>query len=54
MDGLQHGAGFILTVEGGSLHSLEGYSFEEPWPTEVRTFSLEYTRDPRDFSIFES
>jgi hypothetical protein len=54
IDGLEHGAGFLLTVESGFLLSLEGYSFEEPWPTDVRAFTLEYTQDPRDSSIFES
>src|SRR5690348_4348570 len=27
--GLQHGAGFLLYVEGGLLSMLEGYSYEE-------------------------
>lgn len=31
VDGLEHGAGFLLFVRGGRLAALEGYSYEEPW-----------------------
>lgn len=43
--GLKHGAGFVLYVEGGLLHMLEGYSYEETWPARVVEFSLRYS-DP--------
>lgn len=43
--GLKHGAGFLLYVEDGLLHMLEGYSYEEAWPPEALGFSLSYT-DP--------
>jgi hypothetical protein len=31
VDGLQHGAGFVLFVENGVLDMLEGFSYDEPW-----------------------
>ena len=32
LDGLRLGAGCVLFVRGGKLRTLEGYTFEEPWP----------------------
>jgi hypothetical protein len=32
IDGLEHGAGFVLFVQDGVLDELEGFSFAEPWP----------------------
>jgi hypothetical protein len=48
MEGLEHGAGFLLTIAEGYLHELEGYSFEEPWPAPVTGSSLSYNQVPRD------
>jgi hypothetical protein len=31
IEGLEHGAGFVLFVENGRLHMLEGFSYGEPW-----------------------
>jgi hypothetical protein len=31
IDGLEHGAGFVLFVTDGVLHMLEGFSYDEPW-----------------------
>ena len=45
IDGLQHGAGFILYIQGGFLDALEGYSFDEPWPSEIERFTLTFN-DP--------
>jgi hypothetical protein len=42
LDGLTHGAGFVLFVRGGMLSMLEGFSYDEPWPNEIRGFSLRY------------
>lgn len=39
---LNHGAGFLLYVEGGALHMLEGYTYDEPWPQLVHSFGLSY------------
>ena len=48
VDGLRHGAGFVLFVRGGRLDVLEGYSYEEPWPKEISGFKLTYQREPRE------
>jgi hypothetical protein len=53
LDGLQHGAGFVVFVRGGRLATLEGYSYDEPWPTEVRSFRLTYQREPRELQLPE-
>lgn len=45
--GLKHGAGFLLYVDQGLLHFLEGYSFEEPWPECIHEFFVEYTSPDR-------
>ena len=43
--GLAHGAGFVLFIRGGRLDNLEGFTYDEPWPDEIRRFSLKYS-DP--------
>lgn len=48
LDGLKHGAGFVLFVRNGCLAMLEGYTYEEPWPQEVRNLKLTYQREPRE------
>ena len=53
VNGLEHGAGFVIYVRGGRLDTLEGYSYEEPWPEEIRTFKLTYQREPRDLRLPE-
>jgi hypothetical protein len=50
ISGLQHGAGFVLFVRGGVLHTLEGYTYDEQWPAEISSFSLQYWKTPRDLS----
>lgn len=44
--GLKNGAGFLLYVRKGLLHMLEGYSYEEDWPEEVRDFNVFYDSGP--------
>jgi len=39
IDGLQHGAGFLLIVEDGMLDMVEGCTYVEPWPDRSRAFS---------------
>jgi hypothetical protein len=49
--GLEHGAGFVLFIEDGYLATLEGYTYDEPWPRDEREFSLRYTAERgRDLS----
>lgn len=45
--GLEAGVGFVLYIEQGLLHVLEGYTFDEPWPQEVQSFSLAYSEPTR-------
>lgn len=42
LDGLEHGAGFLLFIQDGFLSMLEGYSYEEPWPEQPVKFTLSY------------
>ena len=54
IEGLAHGAGFVLFVNDGYLDFLEGYSFDEPWPERVRGFSTRYvTGDERDMRVLK-
>lgn len=51
IEGLEHGAGFLLFVRGGRMTMLEGYSYEEPWPQEIRNVTLSYRREPRELGL---
>ena len=46
--GLQHGAGFLLFVKDGILEMLEGYTYDEPWPSQISTFEVSYVNGARD------
>ncbi|MGH9498025.1 MAG: hypothetical protein ACRD3L_02685 [Terriglobales bacterium] len=41
-DNVSHGLGFLLYVKDGALGMLEGYTYEEPWPVDVRGLVLTY------------
>lgn len=41
--GLHYGAGFLLSVSGGRLDVLEGSSYEEQWPKNIRNFRAYYS-----------
>jgi hypothetical protein len=49
MEGLRHGAGFVLFIDNGVLAMLEGFTYDEPWPQDISTYKLKYagegTRD---------
>jgi hypothetical protein len=50
IDGLEHGAGFVLYVQQGLLTLLEGYTYDEPWPDRIAGFKLRHlTGDERDW-----
>jgi hypothetical protein len=51
IEGLQYGAGFVVFVRSGRLDTVEGYSYEEPWPKEIRGFRLSYQREPRELDL---
>ena len=42
IDGLRNGAGFTLFVRDGYLEMLEGYTYDEPWPTNTSRVALTY------------
>jgi hypothetical protein len=44
IDGLEHGAGFVLWLEDGWLSCLEGFSYAEPWPDTASRFSVRWER----------
>jgi hypothetical protein len=51
IEGMAHGAGFVLFVEHGRLSMLEGYSYDDPWPDTITSYALEYdTGDKRDWT----
>lgn len=39
---LKHGAGFVLFIRKGGINMLEGFTYGEPWPRDVRSFYLYY------------
>lgn len=47
IEGLQHGAGFVLFVRGGRLDSLEGFTYGEQWPEDIDSFKLTYQAKER-------
>lgn len=54
VDGLENGAGFVIFVRGGRLDSLEGYTYEEPWPQQIHRFTLDYIGEPRQLDLPEA
>ena len=42
-DNVKHGLGFLLYVKDGALSMLEGYTYDEPWPDDVRGLVLTYS-----------
>jgi hypothetical protein len=42
IDGLQHGAGFLVFIDDGVLTMLEGVSYGETWPQTVSKYELRY------------
>lgn len=51
IDSLECGAGFLLWIKDGVLNFLEGYTYDESWPTEVGDFELQYiTGNSRDLA----
>jgi hypothetical protein len=40
IEGLRHGAGFLLLVRNGVLSKLEGFAYREEWPPKVDRFNV--------------
>jgi hypothetical protein len=54
VNGLKHGAGFVVFVRGGYLDMLEGHSYDEPWPEQIEEYEIQYTSEgPRDVASLE-
>jgi len=50
--GLRHGAGFVLFLRDGYIDTLEGFTYDEPWPSSTEGFSLSYRGGGnRDWSL---
>lgn len=44
------GAGFLLWIQDGVLCTLEGYTYDEPWPISVNSFEVKYiSGEERDY-----
>jgi len=41
---LKYGAGFLLYIKDGKLEMLEGYSYDEEWPSKIANFDLKKIR----------
>jgi hypothetical protein len=51
---LSSGAGFLLYIKNGVLDILEGYSYDDPWPSSIGSFKLKYvSREQRDWNALE-
>jgi hypothetical protein len=42
INGLKHGAGFVLFIEDGRIETLEGFTYDEPWTQDFHGFRLYY------------
>ncbi|MBA2718651.1 MAG: hypothetical protein H0U52_05295 [Chloroflexi bacterium] len=40
IEGLEHGAGFLLFIADGVLQVLEGFAYDEPWPVRVEQYRV--------------
>ena len=40
IEGLERGAGFVLFVEDGVLDTLEGFTYDEPWPDVIGRYEV--------------
>lgn len=51
IEGMAHGAGFVLYVEHGRLSMLEGYGYDDPWPSTITAYTLKYSAgEERDWA----
>ncbi len=47
VEGVKHGAGFVVLIDNGYIDMLEGYTYDDPWPDQVTGFTLSYV-DPAE------
>ena len=41
LEGLKLGAGFVLFIRNGLIKTLECYTYDEPWPAIINTYTFE-------------
>jgi len=44
IEGLKYGVGFVLFIKDGKLEMLEGFSYDEPWPSLERPVQFKVFR----------
>jgi hypothetical protein len=44
VEGMAHGAGFLLWLEDGLMSQLEGFAYADPWPDEVTGFTVRWEK----------
>ena len=44
MDGVKHGAGFLIFFREGQMRMLEGYTYADPWPEVIENPKLDYVK----------
>ena len=42
LDSLNNGIGFLLCIDKGVLSFLEIYTYDEPWPDQIKEFEINY------------
>jgi len=40
IEGLELGAGFVLFIRNGFIKTLECYTYDEPWPETISTYTI--------------
>lgn len=45
IEGIPHGAGFVVFVKDGLLDTLEGFTYDGEWPAEIGSFALVHLED---------
>lgn len=48
LEGLKNGAGFLLWIADGYLSQLEGYTYGENWPSQIKSYNISYRDNKRD------
>lgn len=51
IDGVEHGATFVLFIRDGRLDLLEGVTIDGPWPEPVGDYRLSFDKEPRDIEF---
>lgn len=55
LEGLQHGAGFMVFIDDGLLTMLEGYAYDEAWPPVIGLYNLAFMGKPyRDWKALRN